>query len=135
MLYEKEDIGEKIYLIGAFNDLFIVTMKFPTRENTIKEYEQWKKECVKNAICLTNSYFPQIFQHSDINEFISLIKIKEEVCNENNIKIDDIVIPFIGGIKGEDFRKLLNILYKEKNDFWIMKNAIKKYYEELILNK
>jgi len=25
MLYEKEDIGEKIYLIGAFNDLFIVT--------------------------------------------------------------------------------------------------------------
>lgn len=134
VLYEEKDIGETLYLISAFDDktCYIVTMQFPTVQSTIDEYNQWKRQVVKNAICLNDYFPPQELVHSDIKRFVALGKLVNEICAEKNVEVKDVLRPFFGGVIGFDFRELMKKLYAGVGDFWDYRRMIKDYYGELI---
>jgi hypothetical protein len=70
---------------------------------------------IENNICLTDTFPPfQLGQKiNSFSDFASLSEITRNIVETKNVKIEDIVIPFIGGI-GLDFKKILLEMLEEK---------------------
>lgn len=133
MIYDNHEI-EQFYLVQALEkSFFIAYMQTPTKDYTIDQYKQWEREYVKSAICINRSFPPQMFRNSDIKECIAINNIVQEILGETGIKGEDIIMPFIGGIFGFDFRELIKTLWNEESeDFWGYRRRIKEYHKKLI---
>lgn len=127
---------ETLYIVKAFdNDLFIVTTEFPKDDWTIAQYNEWKYKKVINAIPLNSNYEPQTFLNCHIKEFVSIAELKKQVIDEMKFNIEDVTVPFLGGIKNFDFRELMKRFYNvEPKDLWECKEIVRKYVKEVLTN-
>lgn len=128
------DVRNGLCLLSVFDgaDVFLANVDFCDKENTIKEYKEWEKGYVRNAICLTNnSYTPQSIRRGEIDHVINRGFILDNLLDKLDLEMEDCTIPILGGFKKENFQELLNKLWDiESDEFWEYERIMREYYEE-----
>ena len=126
--------GFYIMQIGRTNFYLRWLEGLPNKLTTLEDYNNWQKTCLDNCVCLSDKYPPQGFAVSEIQEFLAINKLAEEVQTELKIDLNDYVIPFIGGINHFDWRELIKRFYNVPKDMSIYTygTCYKDYLKEVI---
>ena len=131
------DIQSGLCLIKAYSGIFLADINFLTDEASINDYKGWLSEYTKHAIVLDGGTVPQIIQHSAIEQAMNVGRIKQNAFKFvtdlfPDLEEEEVVVPFLGGIIGSDFRELLGQLWNTGGtDLYDYQFAIRSYYEGL----
>ena len=131
MIYDKHE-GEMLYLVDMGTP-YIGFMEIPTPKYTIDEYNGWFHSTTYGMIPLVEDFPPQRLHHSSIKHSVAVKDIFDTVLAEKKLKIEDVIMPFIGGIRGDSFKTMLMKLYQaEKLDFYKAQEVIKEHYNQIL---
>lgn len=127
-------VDDGLCLLDIGNNIMLASISFPTEEYTIKEYQEWEREIVNNAIFLSSpEFYPMDFYKNKIEEAQNVGMIaKEEFEEFDNLEEKDVAIPIVGGLKEDYFRELLTKLWNTEGEhIQDYSSAVREYYREV----
>lgn len=138
LIKDNHKIRDGLCIISAFdkNNIYIANINFCDETCTIKEYKNWERKNVKTAIPISkNEQSPQTFSNQSIKEVISLYYIMDLTFDKkefDSLEKEDIIIPLIGGIIGDNFSELLKKLWDgDCNNIWEYEKIIQSHYKNI----
>jgi len=136
---ESHRLKSGLQLIKTSTFIGLANIDLLGEDATIKEYKEWKRRHIKNAISVNDkTMYPQTINISSIEDMETVRFIAKDCLDQlnskNEISLDeeDVLVPFFGGVKNDNFNTLLNRLWNEETDhFARYRIIIRQYYSQL----
>lgn len=136
---ESHRVKTGLQLIKTSTFIGLANVELLNEDATIKEYKEWKRGYIQNAISVNDkTMYPQTISISSIED-MSTVRVIAKDCldslnSSNDICLDeeDVLVPFFGGVKNDNFNTLLNRLWKEDTEhFARYRIIVRNYYNQL----
>lgn len=128
-----ERFEDGLYLISTSSFTGIVNMSFLSENKSLKEYQKWYGSTLDSGLPISDVSMPmQMIYISSITDLHHINTLAQDELSKSKLTEEDVLIPFLGGVKGYNFKTLVNKLWNiEQKKHYIYLEAIRDYYKNL----